>query len=171
LKFHTFDFSNEEVICSFQYKDEIYFFKSYLNNSKTDYIIELPGEIFQLQRRNDFRVSMPIGASQTCTINYCRGIVRNVNVAIRDLSLGGCQLSASARDIEIASGDEFDISFKVYQYEFTKMKLQTRHVKVIKEQESLLIGASFLPMDGDTMGELRSLLMFLDRKGRGKKDD
>lgn len=170
-KFHSFEFSNEPIICTFSHKDDLYFFKSHLNNSKVDYLIDIPTEIYQLQRRNDFRISMPIGTSHTCVINYCRGLAKNVNVEIRDLSLGGCQLSAPAYKIEIQAEDEFDISFKIHQYEFGKIKLKARHVKNIKEQDSLLIGASFIDMDGDNLAELRSLLMYLDRKGRGKQDN
>ena len=170
-KFHSFEFSNEQVICTFSFKDDLYFFKSFLNNSKVEYLIDLPDSIFQLQRRNDFRISMPIGTSHTCVINYCRGIAKNVNVEIRDLSLGGCQLSAPAYKIEMQSDDEFDITFKIHQYNFINIKLKARHVKMIKEQDSLLIGASFLEMDSENQSELRSLLMYLDRKGRGKTEN
>jgi hypothetical protein len=32
----------------------------------------------------------------------------------------------------------------------------------------MLIGASFVDLDGENLSELRALLMFLDRKSRGK---
>lgn len=171
LKFHEFEFSNEPVICTFGYKDELYFFNSSLNNSKAEYLIDLPAEIFQLQRRNDFRVTMPIGLPHECIINYVRGLPKSVKAEVRDLSMGGCQLSVAAYQLEIAQGNEFDIILKIDKFEFQRLNLVAKHIKVIKEQDTLLIGASFLDLDGETSNDLRALLMFLDRKTRGKSSE
>ena len=171
LKFHDFEFSNEPVICSFGYKDELYFFNSSLNNSKVEYLIDLPSEIFQLQRRNDFRVTMPIGLPHDCTINYLRGLSKNVKAEVRDLSMGGCQLSVAAYQLEIKQDDEFDIILKVDKFEFARLNLIAKHIKVIKEHDTLLIGASFIDLDGEASNDMRALLMFLDRKTRGKSSE
>lgn len=170
LKFHDFDFSNEPVLCSFSFKDELYFFNSYLNNSKVEYLIDIPGEIYQLQRRNDFRVSMPIGLSHECTINYVRGLQKNVKAEVRDLSMGGCQLSVAAYQLEISQDDEFDMTLKVDRFEFARLDLVAKHVKVIKEQDTLLIGCSFTDLTGESSTDMQALLMFLDRKSRGKSE-
>ncbi len=169
LKFHNFDFSNEPVLCTFSYKDEIYLFQSHLTSTKVDYGIEVPTDIYQIQRRNDFRVSMPIGLMHECSINYARGIVKNVKTEIRDLSMGGCQLSVASFDIEMTAGDDFDISLKLDRFEFARLNLTAKHVKHIPEQDTLLIGASFHNLDVENLNEMRSLLMFLDRKSRGKE--
>lgn len=171
LKFHDFEFSNEPVICTFGYKDELYFFNSSLNNSKVEYLIDIPTEIFQLQRRNDFRVTMPIGLQHDCTINYVRGLSKNVKGEIRDLSMGGCQISVAAYQLEIAQDDEFDIVLKIDKFEFPRLNLVAKHIKVIKEQDILLIGASFVDLDGEASNDMRALLMFLDRKTRGKSNE
>ena len=171
LKFHDFEFSNEPVLCSFGYKDELYFFYSFLNNSKVEYLIDIPSEIFQLQRRNDFRVAIPIGLSHDCTINYVRGLPKNIKAEVRDLSMGGCQLSVPAYQLELKQDDEFDIILKIDKFEFSRLNLVARHVKVITEQDILLIGCSFVELDGEASSEMRSLLMFLDRKTRGKSTE
>jgi c-di-GMP-binding flagellar brake protein YcgR len=170
LKFHSFDFSNEPITCLFQSKDEIYFFYSYINTSKAECTIDLPSEIYQLQRRNDFRVSMPIGLPHTCEIIYVNGVQKNIEVEIRDLSLGGCQLSTPAYKSEINSDDEFSMKLKIDRFEFAELHLKARHCKTIKEQDSLLIGASFLDISNDNLSDMRALLMFLDRKTRGKDE-
>lgn len=170
LKFNEFDFSNEPVTCTFRYKDDIYLFTSYLSSSKVDYTIEIPSDIYQLQRRNDFRISMPIGLQQDCKINYARGIIKNVKAEIRDLSMGGCQISVAAFELEMAIGDTFDIDLKIDRFEFSKLNLTCRHVKVIKDQDTLLIGAGFDNLDGEYLNEMQSLLMFIDRKSRGKSE-
>lgn len=170
FRFNDFEFSNEPVICYFRRRDDLYFFKSYLNNGKVDYLIDLPEAIYQLQRRNDFRISVPIGTSHICKINYARGLEKNVKAELRDLSLGGCQLSVAAHEIELMAGDKLDISLKIDRFDFTRLDLEVRHIKQIKEQDCLLIGASFVNLDGENLTEMRGLLMFLDRKSRGRKD-
>jgi c-di-GMP-binding flagellar brake protein YcgR len=171
FKFHDFEFSNEPVICSFGYKDELYFFNSSLNNSRVEYLIDIPTEIFQLQRRDDFRVTVPIGLSHDCTINYVRGLSKNVKAEVRDLSMGGCQLSVAAYQLEIAQDDEFDIILKIDKFEFGRLNMIAKHIKVIKEHDTLLIGASFVELDGEASNDMRALLMYLDRKTRGKSTE
>ena len=171
FKFHTFEFSNEPITCCFQSRDEIYFFYSHLNSLKVEYTIDIPEEIFQLQRRNDFRVSMPIGLPHTCTIKHINGIAKDIQVDLRDLSLGGCQVSAPAFKVEIKADDEFEMYLKIDRFEFPKIRLKARHCKTITEQDSVLIGASFIDLDGEYLTDMRALLMFLDRKARGKDEN
>ncbi len=170
LKFHTYEFCNEPISCVFRYKDDIYMFNSHLRATTIDYLIDVPVDIFQLQRRNDFRVSIPIGLSQECVIKYARGIEKNVKAEMRDLSMGGCQISTAAFDIEMVIGDSFDVSLKIDKFDFPQLKMTARHIKRIDEQDTLLIGASFEGLDGDTLNEIRALLMFIDRRSRGKNE-
>lgn len=170
LKFHTYEFFNEPISCVFRYKDDIYMFSSYLRATKIDYLIDVPADIFQLQRRNDFRVSIPIGLGQDCVIQYARGIAKNVKAELRDLSMGGCQISTAAFDIEMAIDDSFDVSLKIDKFDFQKLKMIARHIKKIEEQDTLLIGASFDGLDGENLNEIRALLMFIDRRSRGKNE-
>lgn len=169
FKFHSYDFTNEPVTCCFHSKDEIYFFHSLMSSNNVEYTIDLPPEIYQLQRRNDFRVSMPIGMPHTCVINFVNDVKKDIEIDVRDLSLGGCQLSAPAFKAEIKTDDEFSMTLKMDRFEFTNLHLKARHCKLIKEQDNLLIGASFVDLDGEDLSEMRALLMFLDRKARGKE--
>ena len=169
-KFSDFEFSNEPVSCLFHFKDEIYFFSTFLNNAKAEYHLDLPAEIFQLQRRNDFRVSMPIGHPHICKINYVRGNPKNIQAEIRDLSMGGCQLSVPAYQLEISQGNKFDISLQVDKFEFPRLNLTAKHVKHIKDQDVLLIGAKFDDL-GDDSREMQGLLMYLHRKTRSSNNE
>lgn len=171
FKFNSYDFTNEHVTCCFFLRDEIYFFYSLMSSNNIEYTIDLPPEIYQLQRRNDFRVSMPIGMPQTCIITYLKQVKKHIVIGVRDLSLGGCQLSAPAAKLEINTDDEFTMTLKIDRFEFTNLQLKARHCKLIKEQNNLLIGASFLNLDGENLSEMLALLMFLDRKARGKESD
>ncbi|MEQ1723537.1 MAG: PilZ domain-containing protein [Pseudobdellovibrio sp.] len=167
LKFSSYDFSNEPIICSFQTKEDRYFFKSYLNSNNSDYSIEVPDEVFQLQRRNDFRVSMPMGVVYTCEIRNINGSTKAIKAEIRDMSLGGCQVSVAGGS-EVKKDDEVDLYVKLDKFEFAKLPLNVKHVKNIEGQNTLLIGASFFQLGGALTSELQSMLMHLDRVQRGK---
>lgn len=168
LRFNAFDFSNEPVLCSFQIKEERYFFNSFLNSTKLDYTIDLPEAIFHLQRRNDFRVSMPMGIPYTCIITAQNGIQKSVEAEVRDISMGGFQLSAPAYQLETRTNDLLDVKFVIDRYEFPRIEVEARHIKFLEDQDTLLIGASFKDLSGDAATEMRSVLMFLDRAQRGK---
>lgn len=168
LRFNSFDFSNEPVLCTFQVKEDRYFFNSFLSSSKLDYTIEIPQNIFHLQRRNDFRVTMPVGVSYTCVITAQNGILKSVEGEMRDLSMGGCQLAVPAYQLETKKDDELDVKFTIDRFEFPRLELIAKHVKYLEEQDTLLIGASYKELKGDETNDMRSVLMFLDRTQRGK---
>jgi c-di-GMP-binding flagellar brake protein YcgR len=164
-KFSDYEFSNEPITCLFHFKDEMYFFSTHLNNSKAEYHLDLPSEIFQYQRRNDYRVTMPIGQSYVCKIIFVQGNPKNIQTEIRDLSLGGFQLSVPAYLLNISEGSEFDITLAVDTFEFPQLKMIAKHIKTIEEQDSLLIGAQFVDLANDAR-EMQGLLMHLHRKSR-----
>lgn len=167
MKFSSYDFSNEPIICSFQVKEDRYFFKSHLSSTNIDYVVEVPDEIFQLQRRNDYRVSMPVGVVYKCEIRNINGVNSTIKAEIRDMSLGGCQISVSGIT-EIKQNDEVDLYLKLDKFEFPKLPLTAKHVKVIEGQNSTLIGASYYQPSGPLIADLQSMLMHLDRVHRGK---
>ncbi len=161
-------FQNEQVICNFRIKEDLYFFRSFLNATKTDYTIDIPTELFQLQRRNDFRISIPMGLNYECFISTINGQEKNVAIELRDLSLGGCQISAPATEVEIIPETLFNINFTIDRFEFLNLELKARHVKYIDNQDNVIIGASFLDIKGEKLTEMQSLLMYIDRFARGK---
>lgn len=172
LKFHAHDFENEPVICNFRVKEEIYFFKSFLNSTKTDYTIDIPNEVFQLQRRNDFRISVPMGLGYQCVITSVNGKETEVKAEIRDLSMGGCQLSAPGNEVEVIPETLFELKISVAdRFEFTNLELKARHVKYIDNQDNVIIGASFLDLKGEKLTDMQSLLMYIDRFARGKSKE
>ncbi|MBY0553750.1 PilZ domain-containing protein [bacterium] len=167
MKFSSYDFSNEPVICTFQVKEDRYFFKSHLSSTNIDYIVEVPSEIFQLQRRNDYRVSMPVGVVYKCEIRDVNGVKTTTKAEIRDMSLGGCQISVNGT-VEIKQNDELDLYIKLDKFEFPKLPLTAKHIKFIEAQGTTLIGASYYQPSGTLIADLQSMLMHLDRVHRGK---
>lgn len=171
FKFSDFPFKNEPITCLFTVKEEVYFFKSFLNNTNTDYTIDLPTDIYQLQRRNDYRVSIPVGLYYASEIRSLNDQSKKIKIEIRDISLGGCQLLINKGSEDFKSGDLIDIYIKIDRFEFSQLAMTIKHVKEVESQNYSLIGASFTDMPGGTVSEMQALLMHLDRIHRGKTLD
>ena len=170
FKFSTYEFSNEPITCIFQVKEDRYFFKSFLNNTTVDYTIEVPTEIYELQRRNDYRVSMPLGVFYKCEIIRINELKKNIKTEIRDMSMGGCQISIAGITSDIKQNDELVLYLKVDKFEFQKIAITAKHIKFIESQNTSLIGASLTEPDSELHSELQSMLMYLDRVQRGKTE-
>lgn len=168
--FNSAEYFNEAVTCNFHYKEDRYFFKSHLNKTNSDYTLEVPSEIYQLQRRNNYRVAMPIGIVYKCEITKVNGVKSNISAEIRDISLGGCQISIAGITSDIRQNDEFVLYLKLGEYEFQNLVLNAIHLKFIDSQNTTLIGASLQEPESDMLSELQSMLMYLDRFQRGKTE-
>lgn len=171
-RFSPHDFSNEKVTCSFQVNEDLYFFKSHLNTAQNDFSLAIPeGGFYQLQRRNNYRVSFPVGLIYTSAIKHINGVSKNIKIEIRDISLGGCQIavSGSGADTLVKQNDELSVYLKLDRFEFNQLDMTAKHVKTIEAQDSVLIGCSFDELSASLLSELQAMLMFLDRLHRGKE--
>lgn len=169
-KFSTFEFSNEPVVCIFQANDERYFFKSFLNNSSADYSLEIPAEIYQLQRRNDYRVPVPIGVNYKCKILSVNNVKSLMSVEIRDISLGGILISAPGISSDFKVDDIIEIFVQLDRFEFQKLTITVKHIKFVETQNNTLIGASLLEPESEILSQLQAMLMHLDRIKRRKAE-
>lgn len=167
-KFNSHDFLNEPISCVFQIKDDRYFFRSFLKSGSSDYIIDIPADIYQLQRRNDYRVAMPIGVNYKCKIVGVNNNKALISVEIRDMSLGGCLISIPGISSEYKEDDKLDLFLQLDKFEFPKLQVVIKHLKPIEPQNTTLIGSSFSETESDIRAQLLALLMHLDRVKRRK---
>ncbi|AGH96278.1 flagellar brake protein [Pseudobdellovibrio exovorus] len=162
---------DEKVTVCFHLNDELYFFVSAINNEEAECQIKKPEHIFQLQRRNNYRVSMPLGVKYTCRLKKINlePLKKEATLEIRDISLGGCQVffeSASGESL-LKQNDKFEIYLKLDRFEFAALQLIARHIKPL-EDNGFLVGCSFEEVNAEVLSEVQALLMFLDRFHRGR---
>ncbi len=170
-KFSFISFLNEEVTCSFEIREEKYFFKSVLTSTNAEFKILIPKEIFQLQRRSDFRVTVPIGVAYTCEIVRINDMRGSYLVELRDISLGGCQIAYPSKAFKLSDNDEVILKLKMNQFENEKIITFVKHIKTIPAVETNLVGLRFDTPDAAFLTELQGLLVNLDRIHRGKSYD
>lgn len=168
-KFGFYDFSNEKATCSFQVNNEKYLFQSHLTSTTSDYVLEIPENIYQLQRRNNYRVVMPSGQIYLCEILPLAK--DKIKAEIRNLSLGGCKLSVAGPLPGLKQDDELFLNLKLDKFEFQKIQLLVRRIRFIDSANTTLIATSFKNPDHVMLSELQTMLVFLDRVHRGKNID
>lgn len=171
-KFNFQDFNGEQVICSFEINAEQYFFTSELRTHLLHVIMLVPNEIFQLQRRNDFRVIIPANSVYNCTLRAIDGRPVQIAAEIRDLSLGGCQILINKnKQLQLQKNTEIGFSFKMGQIDRENIYCSVRHIEILKNNSKILMGLKFKNSDADFLTDLQGLLVQLDRIHRGKTYD
>lgn len=171
-KINNQQYSNSAITGLFQIQNERYFFYSHLTSTNSSWVLNVPNEIFHMQRRNDYRVALPLGLIYKCEIVYVNARKTKIATEIRDMSLGGCLLSVQGKmsDQNIKIADEIDLYLKLGKFEFTKMPLILKHIKYIEDKNYSLLGVSFHEPTSDILAELQSMLLYLDRIHRGKDE-
>jgi|GEM_PF-5681742 len=169
-KLESYDFINKPISCHFNFGNDKYFFKSRLNTNNSGWTIDIPAAILQLQRRNDYRATMPKSLFYKCEIISINGLKKSINIKIRDMSLGGCQISTENSNVEIKQDDELEVYLKVHKFEFQKIRLKVQRLSPADSQNSITIGARLYAPDSELNTELQSMLIYLDRVNRGKEE-
>lgn len=163
---------DEPVICSFEIKDEKYFFKSTINSTNSELLLNIPDEIFHLQRRNDFRVAIPIGTTYECYLKRINDHFVNIKCEIRDISLGGCLVTVPFSSERISLDDSIDLSLKMLQFESNQIQTIAKHIRTIENTKTIHVGLKFIDViEAHILADLQVLLIHLDRVQRGKSYD
>ena len=168
FRFNFEKYENDPVVCSFEINAEKYFFSSLMKTSQSDISLTVPTEVFQLQRRNDFRIMVPVGHPYTCTIRELNGRPLNMDVELRDLSLAGCQIVLPKNNLSIQRDMELEFELKMNNLEREKILCRVRHVDILQKTSKTQIGLEFKNSDADFLTDLQGLLVQLDRIHRGK---
>ncbi|MBC7741110.1 MAG: PilZ domain-containing protein [Bdellovibrionaceae bacterium] len=171
-RFNFKKYQAEPIVCSFDIKDDKYYFKSTLKATDAELLLGYPNQLFQLQRRNDFRVNIPSNVTYLCELKTIDGRSLNIMTELRDLSLGGCLVSIKdAADLNVEQDSKVVIHIKVNEFDNANILTTAKHIKVIKESRILQLGLKYIDPSAELLSELQTLLMQLDRIHRRKDDD
>ena len=165
-KFNFEDYSTEPAVCSFEVGGDKYFFKAAITSESFGLMLSIPVEIYKLQRRNDFRVSIPESLKYTCVIKTINDRSANIIAEIRDLSLGGCQLVVGQN--ELKDKDTASLYLKLSSFEWERIRCAVNRIMPIKNENKFYVGLQFLEPSSAFVTDLQSLLVQLDRLHRGK---
>ena len=174
LSLYRFNFQkyvNEKIICSFEIQAEQYFFTSDISLNGPELILNIPTEIFQLQRREDFRVTIPMNTNYTCSIRLIDGRPFRMDTKIRDLSLSGCQLVVDPTEFRFKKETEICFNLRMHNLDREHILCSVQHMSSLKNNSQLLLGVKFKSSSADFLTDLQGLLVQLDRIHRGRVQD
>lgn len=170
-KFIPGHFNNQEAIFSFDAEDGKFFFTGSVSTQGSDLVLTFPSEIFQLVRRNDFRVDLPPQNEYLCSIISINGTKKVISSVLRNISLGGCQVSILTSDLSVNKEDLVEIKLTIKDFEWEKIPAIVKQIRPANEKGDLtFIGVQFKEPEADFLTDVQSALMYLDRTHRHRHD-
>lgn len=168
LKKNFIQLKNEKVIVSFESVGDQFFFESVIESSDTQLVVRIPEKIFKLQRRNDFRVTIPSNIKPVVKLKK----YPDMKVEIRDMSLGGCKISIKTEfKLELDVNMEIEMQMKVLEFEENKLFAIIKFTDFIENAKTLILGLQFVDLNSDQTTLMRTTLLQIDRILRQKSQD
>lgn len=170
-KFIPGNFKDQEAIFSFDAQEEKFFFRGSVSTIGPDLVLTFPNEIYQLVRRNDFRIDLPSKNEYPCSVVSLNKKKLSVTAELRNISLGGCQVWVVTSDITANKNDEISLNLTINTFEWENIKGITRQIRPANEKGDLtVLGIQFKDPGAEFLTEMQSALMFLDRTHRQRHD-
>jgi c-di-GMP-binding flagellar brake protein YcgR len=168
LKKNFIELKNEKIIVSFESVGDQFFFESVIESSDTQLVVRIPEKIFKLQRRNDFRVTIPSNIKPIVKLKK----YPDLKVEIRDMSLGGCKISIKTEfKLELDVNMEIEMQMKVLEFEENKLYAVIKFTDFIENAKTLILGLQFVDLNSDQTTLMRTTLLQIDRILRQKSQD
>ncbi|WP_413291621.1 flagellar brake protein [Bdellovibrio sp. HCB337] len=156
----------KELLGNFFIGGERYFFKTPVRVEKDVVILRMDGELFHLQRRQNYRIKIPDSYQAHILITaHNKGKVK-LKGQIYDLSSGGCRVVFHGADPAIESGDYIDGHIVIGRREPLEIESTVRHHKIEKSGNASkqIFGLEFKSLSTQVEGKLFAITMDLHRE-------
>jgi hypothetical protein len=161
----------QKVLMNFVFKNERYFMQTELKFESGWAVIDISGDLFQLQRRANVRLILPESYGAVYILMSHEGKKFFIDCAVKDISAGGLKLEVPISHPEFKSGEVLKGSLRLGNRRSMELETEVRFAK--KEEKFHTVGVQFLNVDHILENRLLSLMMDLQRelyiKFSGKK--
>lgn len=155
----------QSMLCSFEVLGEKYFFQSTLSKQDIEnYSIPLPKSIYQLQRRQTFRIKIPPSYKGTAVIQKVNDTVTKINSKILDISSGGCKLLYNNQIFSIKEADTVECQINIGTRDPLFFKAKVKYHKPEGNKNESGIGIEFENLKPADEQKLVSVTMDLYRE-------
>ncbi len=152
------------VICQFNLGGEKYFFKSTLDFRIKSYTLDLSSDLFQLQRRQSYRIRIPSSTRSNAEVIH-QDTKEMIKAVPADLSTGGCCVIFKQNQTSWKPGDKIQLHLKISHRDPLQLPGVVRHVRPSTPPETgLNIGLQFEGISLAVEKELFSITMELYRE-------
>jgi hypothetical protein len=165
-KFFGGTYKDQEVLGSFNSDQGKFYFKGYISTQGDELMLSIQNELFQLVRRNDFRVNLPPDATYVCQILQIGNKKTKQEAKLRNISLGGCLIAIPKESVTTNLGDEIFVKMVIKDFEPERIPCIVRQVKPDTETPDTLLGLQFKDPEAEFLTDLQGALIFLDRTHR-----
>ncbi|NEX59613.1 flagellar brake protein [Noviherbaspirillum galbum] len=127
--------------------------------------VPLPARIVRMQRRESYRVTLPVKKPVMAKITNDSGVLI-CELPIHDLSVGGAGLNAVDQSA-LAEGDEVDISFPLGEGQVIRNRAKVRHVTQVGSTGShplLRVGLCFLRLPVASSARLQRFILQVEHQ-------
>ena len=152
------------LVCQFDLGGEKYFFKSTLDFRIKNYVLDLTDEIFHLQRRQSYRIRIPLSTKSIADV-VITGTNQTIKAIPVDLSTGGCRISITQPGLKFEIGNEIKLYLKIGAREPIALTGLIRHIRQETTPKiTTYIGIQFSNVSTQTEKTLFSITMDLYRE-------
>ncbi len=165
FKKFPYDYETTSIFCTFTCGGEPHFFRAKMTTSDNYYLVKYPEKIYKIQRRTNFRFSVPMNLSHEFKIlDHPR-----FKYELQDISLGGCKVGIKTTS-EIDLPIESDIRIWVQLLEFGGVTVDATvaFTKFYQEINTQVVGIKFGFIEPALLSTLHQTLIQVDRIARGK---
>jgi hypothetical protein len=140
--------SLQQVIVQFDDKQERYYAKADLAFDDWKVFFIFSGALFRLHRRQYQRLKIPAHFKNRILLLNVNDEVWNEECDIHDLSLGGCSLTLTYRNLDIPIGAIVMLELKIGDYRpfFQIGQICYKHLDKIEGKSKLKVGIQFRPL-------------------------
>lgn len=164
-KTNRIQFQNEKIIILFEMQNDQFFFQTSGSSVNDEIHLKNPEEVFKLQRRNDFRVSIPASVTPIIVLKE----YPDLKIHLEDLSLGGCKMKIKTQfALDLKIDQTVFLKLKIIDFEQDRLECTVKFNDFQKEYSSLILGLQFNNLDTEQTVILRNTLIQIDRILRGK---
>lgn len=168
FKKYPYDYETTNIFCTFSCGGEPHFFRAKMSTSDNYYLVKFPTKIYKIQRRANFRFTVPMNLLHEFKIlDHPR-----FKYELRDMSLGGCKVAIKTTS-EIDLPIESDIRIWVQLLEFGGVTLDATvaFTKFMQEINTQLVGIKFGYIEAGLLSTLHQTLIQVDRIARSKNGE
>lgn len=160
------DLVDTPIMCSFTYSNNKYFFKSKATSTDVYFFLNFPEKIYKIQRRNNFRLSVPN------FLDHKINIIEFPSLESRliDISLGGCRLEISTQnELELIDETDITIEINILHSEIKDLVATIVFNQFSPELQKQTVGLQFGQISADQTAHLHTTLIQVDRAVRHRE--
>lgn len=160
--------SEKEGIHNFSLNSERYFFKGQLLPEAKAFEVFFNGPLFQLQRRQTYRVAIPESFTGIVKIKLINDERVNLEGRLLDLSLGGCAMEIKDLKKELSLEDRIHAEFFLKKESLFESLVVVKRSKKQQAADLLLVGAEFYPQNTALQQRIFTLTLDIHRELYGR---